>query len=92
MRAKVGDTVKITHSIYAGISTGELGLVDCLHADPQTDEAGYGVKFTKFWPTTLINEKLPFGTRVLWFPIDAVEVLTPEQVATLQENEKKKKK
>lgn len=92
MRAKKGDTVKIAHSVYAGVSIGELGVVECLHADPRTEEAGYGVTFSKFWPQTFINEAPHYETRVMWFPVDAVEVIPPEEVATLQLAEEKKKK
>lgn len=91
-RAKVGDTVKILHSVFSDVSVGETGEVECLATDPSTHEKGYGVKFTKFWSCTFINEKPPFDTRVLWFPLDAVKVLTPDQVAALQEKEKEKEK
>jgi hypothetical protein len=58
---KHGDTVTIVHSVYAGISVGEQGVVECLV------KQGYGVAFTKTWPCTFINEKPSFGKRVMFF-------------------------
>jgi hypothetical protein len=58
---EVGQKVTVTHSVYSGISVGEVGIVDC------RPKQGYGVAFTKHWPVTVINEKPVFGRRVLFF-------------------------
>lgn len=90
MRANTGDYVKITHSTYSGVTVGEVGVVNSLHDDPATHEPGYGVEFTKFWPQTDINSRPPFATRILWFPIDAAERMTPEQYSAYQLEQAKK--
>lgn len=64
---KHGNTVTITHSVYAGILVGEQGVVECLV------KQGYGIAFTKTWPNTYINEKPPFGKRVMFFEHEEVK-------------------
>lgn len=56
-----GNKVTITHSVYSGVSIGEVGTVECLN------RLGYGIAFTKTWPATVINAKPPFEKRVLFF-------------------------
>lgn len=58
---KVGDEVTIVGSVYSGVSIGEVGTVESL------TKQGYGVAFTKTWPCTFINEKPPFGKRIMFF-------------------------
>lgn len=58
---KRGDIVVVIHSVYSGVTIGDKGIVECLL------RPGYGVAFTKTWPATVINEKNPYGKRVLFF-------------------------
>lgn len=58
---QIGNKVTILHSVYSGVSVGETGTVESLVRQ------GYGIAFTKTWPTTVISEKPPFGKRILFF-------------------------
>jgi hypothetical protein len=64
---KIGDTITIVSSVYSGVTVGEQGVVERLI------KQGYGVAFTKTWPATVINEKPPFGKRILFFEHDEVK-------------------
>lgn len=77
-RPKPGEYVKITNSCYSDIRIGEIGKMECSYSDPTTDEPGYGIIFTKFWSIAISHQKPPFESRILWFPIDAVEVCIPQ--------------
>lgn len=64
---KRGGQVTVTNSVYSGVTVGDVGTVECLL------KPGYGVAFTKTWPATVINEKPPYGKRVLFFEHGEVE-------------------